>query len=432
MNLVNGIIIDEAECTAVLENIEDLILKTLQKPALDVNRVINACARLVENMESLEIMQKLPELGINPAMVQMYSAQIKESLGGEAIRRRLEIELGKGFDLPKPLRYSSNGAEAEQRLMPVGVIFHITAGNVDGLPFLSLLEGLLTGNINIVKLPKDEGGITAMLLMELFKAAPELAEYVYVFDYSSKDIYAMKTLAGLANAIVVWGGDEAVSAVRRLAEPNTKIIEWGHKISFAYVSKAGINQASLQKLAQHICLTNQLFCSSCQGIFLEDASETDIDDFCKLFLPILEQASKEHSLAQSEVERLFIQAQSTLELYHQKLERRKSGKRIFKGKACSITACSNSKLEPSIMYRNPWVKPMLRQDILRLRAYKSYLQTVALICGEEEHTELAELLLKAGVVKISLPLEMSDYSLGEAHDGVFPLRSYTRIISDFK
>jgi len=38
------------------------------------------------------------------------------------------------------------------------------------------------------------------------------------------------------------------------------------------------------------------------------------------------------------------------------------------------------------------------------------------------------LLIKAGVVRITKPFDMSSMSMGEAHDGTYPLRLYTRII----
>jgi hypothetical protein len=88
-------------------------------------------------------------------------------LNAEAIRKRIKIELGDNYDKPGELRYLHSQATAIQTIVPLGVLFHITAGNVDGLPFMSLLDGLLTGNINIVKLPKEEGGVTVSLLEEL-------------------------------------------------------------------------------------------------------------------------------------------------------------------------------------------------------------------------------------------------------------------------
>ncbi|MCL2034953.1 MAG: acyl-CoA reductase [Oscillospiraceae bacterium] len=429
MNLVNGKIISGAECDDVLEKIDEMITATLCKPLLDVNTVMNACDYLACNIESLEVINRLPELGVSNRLAEMYLGQIKEMLSAEALKNRIKTELGDAYDKPRTLTYLHSGATAVQMIAPLGVLFHITAGNVDGLPFVSVLEGLLTGNINIVKLPKEEGGITVSLLEELFKVEPSLREYVYVFDYSSKDIYAMNKLAKVADAIVIWGGDEAVKAVRSLADPNTKIIEWGHKISFAYVTMNGINNDSLERLAENICLTNQLFCSSCQGVFLDTDDMEEIYTFCEMFLPILERISYRNPIALDSASELFAKAQVTLQLYHAKIENRNSDSRIFRGRDCSISAYSDSILEPSIMYRNIWVKPLKKEKIISLRPYKGYLQTAALICSDDEHDDVSRNLLQTGLVKISDGFDMSNYAFGEAHDGVFTLRGYTKLVS---
>jgi len=429
MNFVNGKIISDSECDSVLERIDEMLMDTLRKPPLDVNLVINACDTIIQNIDSLDIVKRLPELGVSSVLAEIYMKQISQMLSAEAIRKRMRIELGENYDKPSALTYSHSGATAVQTIAPLGVLFHITAGNVDGLPFISLLDGLLTGNINIVKLPKEEGGITVSLLEELFKIEPSLKEYVYVFDYSSKDIHAMRKLATAADAIIVWGGDEAVSAVRKLADPNTKVIEWGHKISFAYVSKEGVKRNALEKLAFHICLTNQLFCSSCQGVFIDTDDMQDIYNFCEEFLPIFEKVCRENPFAFDAAARLFVQAEVTLQNYHRQIENKNNDIRVFRDQNCSITAQPDSKLETSIMYRNIWVKPLKRNDIIKLRPYKSYLQTAALICTEQEHTDLAQKLLQTGLVKISDGFEMSNYAFGEAHDGAFTLRCYTKLVS---
>lgn len=437
MNFVNGKIIPESECDFILEHIGERIIETVKKPPLNVELVIDACDRLVQNMDGLAILKRMPELGFSPALTEIYMKEVRAMLNAEAIRERLKTELGLPFGETRELIYAHSKATAVQTVAPLGVLFHITAGNVDGLPFLSLLEGLLTGNINIIKLPKEEGGITVALLEELFRIDPSLREYVYVFDYSSKDIRAMKKLAAVADAIVVWGGDEAVSAVRKMADPNTKIIEWGHKISFAYVTKAAMGKGAdpnpaLEKLARHICLTNQLFCSSCQGVYLDTDDMRDVYAFCEEFLPILEKTCRDNPFAFDASARLFIQAEITLDEYHRQIEKDETGKRLFRDENCSITACTDSRLETSVMYRNIWAKPLRREEIWYLRPYKGYLQTVALICAEQEHEELSQKLLRTGIVKISDGLDMSGYAFGEAHDGVFTLRSYTKVVSVHK
>lgn len=429
MNFVNGKIIGGSECDFVLEHIDEMLTDTLRKPPLDINLVINACDTIVKNIHNLDIVKRLPELGISPVLAEMYAKQIEGMLSAEAIRERMRIELGENYSKSRILTYPHSSATAVQTIAPLGVLFHITAGNVDGLPFISLLDGLLTGNINIVKLPKEEGGITVSLLEELFRIEPSLREYVYVFDYSSKDIHAMRKLAAAADAVIVWGGDEAVSAVRKLAAPNTKIVEWGHKISFAYVTKEGARENDLEKLAFHICLTNQLFCSSCQGIFLDTDNMRDVYDFCGEFLPLFEKVCRENPFYFDASANIFIQAEVTLQNYHRQIENNSPGVRVYRDRNCSITALPDSKLEPSVMYRNVWVKPLKRDKIINLRSYKSYLQTAALICAEQEHPELSQKLLQTGLVKISDGFEMSNYAFGEAHDGVFTLRCYTKLVS---
>ena len=52
----------------------------------------------------------------------------------------------------------------EEKKVPLGVIMHIGAGNALGLAAFSVMEGLLTGNINILKLPEYEGGISLKIL----------------------------------------------------------------------------------------------------------------------------------------------------------------------------------------------------------------------------------------------------------------------------
>ena len=428
MNFVNGKIVSEEECQGILDNIDNMILETLQKPPLDINLVIEACDAMVKNIASLNVMKKLPDLGINPVLVDIYISQVEQMFSAQAIRDRLRTELGADYDSPKEIVYSYSGAKARQMYAPLGVLFHITAGNMDVLPFVSLMEGLLCGNINIVKLPKVEQGITVSLLEELIKIQPALKEYIYAFDYSSRDIYAMKRLADVSDTVVVWGGDEAVKAVRTMANPNTRIIEWGHKISFAYATESA-DEESLKKLALNICLTNQLFCSSCQGIFLDTDNMEDVYAFCQKFLPVLEEVSRQNPFAFDDGTKLFTSARITLELYHKEIEAKRTGMRIFKGESCSITASPDSSLETSIMYRNIWVKPLKRDKILTLRRYKNYLQTAALLCNGQEYEELAGKLVQAGLVKVSDGFEMSNYAAGEAHDGVFALRGYLRVVS---
>ena len=198
---------------------------------------------------------------------------------------------------------------------PLGVLMHIAAGNADGLPVLSLAEGLVTGNINILKLPQADGGLSLELVQALIGLAPELADFIYVFDTPSSDIAAMRQMAAYSDGIVVWGGDAAVAAVRQMAPVGAKLIEWGHRLSFAYLSGYEDKARELAQLAAHIISTRQLLCSSCQVIFLDTEDMGQVHAFCEEFLPILEAAAQA-----GPPEEIGTRAQVTLRRYAAMLE----------------------------------------------------------------------------------------------------------------
>lgn len=425
MNLIDGKIFGTKDCDPILDTLEERITRTLAGEPLPIDALIAACDRLSNRLELGAYLPALQLLGIDPLTAERYLAQAKAMLSRDYLRSRLEIELGQQYDTPRSFTPLGNTSPVTQQIKPLGVLLHIAAGNADALPAFSVLEGLLVGNINLLKLPAEEGGISVYILKELIGEEPLLAPYIYVFDYSSKDLTSMEKLISAADAVVVWGGDAAVTALRRLVKPHTKLIEWGHKISFAYLSQGGMEEEALHTLAGHICENNQLFCSSCQGIYLDTEDMEEVYAFCARFLPILEKSTTARPLQLS----LAQQAQLTLQLYSRRLSPQE-GSRIFTGEGVSIAACPDATLEPAMQFRNLWVKPLPRQKLLAtLRPHKNHLQTAALLCAKDEFPSLAETLGRTGIVRITDPSNMSTSYCGAAHDGEYPLRRYTKILS---
>lgn len=423
MNMVQGRILNAHEGEKALERLEGQIIKTLEKPRLDPTLVIDACDAMAASMNGHQTTALMAELGVSAATAQQYLSKMKLFFSKEYLQARLKREFDGFADGPEEYVPPFFGTAVREEVYPLGVLLHIAAGNIDGLPIYSVLEGLITGNINILKLPQTGGGLTVQLLMQLFTIQPALAEYVYVFDYTSRDTEAIKALANLADAIVVWGGDRAVSAMRRIANPNTKIIEWGHKISFAYITQKGINDAALEKLAHNICETNQLTCSSCQGVFMDTQNMEEVKAFCKRFLPVLQRVS-------AKFPNPHMQAQSKLakHVYRRQLEVMYDDAIVYEQNNCSLVAQEDAKLETSLLYHSAWVKRLPRAKITRkLRPYKNYLQAVALLCAEEEKPALSEAFFRAGLVRVVKNADVSAHFCGAPHDGSYPLHFYTKV-----
>lgn len=427
MILAGGNVYHSLEQSVVLDSLEEEINETLSGGRLEREKVIAAADILGQRILRGEFSDI-----IGNAAAENYERYVKiaaETMKRSNIEYRVHTELGmtprERYDIFPPY-----GVERVSVCMrPLGTLFHIAAGNADGLPAFSVLEGLLTGNVNILKLPEADNGLSVEIFKRLIEIEPALERYIYVFDTPSSDIAAMRKMASMADGIVVWGGDEAVRAVRTLAPAGAKIIEWGHKLGFAYISGYENKGGELSSLAEHIIYTRQLLCSSCQTIYVDTESMEELEAFCAEFLPYLEREARRNPVTD-----IGAAADLTLRKYNAALEiaigESGSRSRIFQGESCSLTMCGDSLLELSYMYGNCLVKRLPAKDIVSgLRASKGYLQTAGLICAKDRRARLTEALMRAGVNRIMRAGNMSAGFCGEAHDGEYPLRRYMRIVN---
>lgn len=394
-----------------LSELRNQINDTLEQPALDPEILLDACQRLSEQILRGDYQAMLEAYGLADDISASQIQEASRLLSRSCLLQKAQVELGDAFRHPCRL--------------PLGVLFHIGAGNMEGLPAYSVIEGLLAGNINLLKLPEGDSGISAFLLNQLIRMAPILSRYIYVFRIPSSNTKRLRQLADLSDAVVIWGGDEAVRSVRSWADPGTKIIQWGHKISFAYITPAGICDHELKELAAHMVSTRQLLCSSCQGIYLDTADPQLLRQFCRHVLTYLDLAAAKMPPT------LDVTAQNSIRIQEARLvSMMEEGMQVYKGTFSSVLADLNPRLESSLLFGNCWVKPLPRSRILPiLRPYKGYLQTVGLFCGEGERDHLAHLFFRAGATRIK-GADMSGISDGESHDGEYPLRRYSKIVTN--
>lgn len=429
MILAGGNLYQTEQQHTVLNGLEAGINRTLMGSRLEPETVIAALDALGQRIDTGVYDALLFRLPIEHAEKQ--AKQVRELLRRENLEYKLHTELPENFLRITETAPPLGGTRVQNHPMPLGVLFHIAAGNVDGLPVYSVVEGLLTGNINLLKLPQADQGLSLRLVQELMEIEPALTEYIYVFDTPSDDLAGMQKLANVADGIVVWGGDAAVQAVRRMAPAGVKLIEWGHRLSFAYVAGYEEEAAELSALADHLMETKGLLCSSCQTIFVDTESMDVLYLFCNTFLPYLEQAAKRHPAGS-----IGTAAEMTLKRYNDRLEAllndRKTGP-IFRGEGCSLTAYPDSELELSGLFGHLSVKRLPRRELMNtLRRKKGYLQTAGLLCPAGEREELSLQLLRCGVNRVTRAGSMSHTFLGEAHDGEYPLLRYLRMTNTEK
>ena len=415
MILANGHLLPDDQLPQVLSRLEGELLSVLACPPLEPEAAMGAAPALLERLDSGELAPLLAQYA-SPQLMESI-AQYRQLLTPESLGYKLKAETGGLIpETDRPFGRST--------VLPLGVLLHITAGNLDGLPAFSAVEGLLTGNINLVKLPSGDTGLSLALLKLLADTEPRLAPYLYVFPIPSRDQASLQALARLADGIVTWGGEDTVRAVRALAPPGCRLIEWGHRLSFAYLSGPAGEEA-LAGLAEHIIRTAGLLCSSCQVIYLDADRMEALEEFAHTFLPILERAARGGRRSAGQT------ALSTLHGWEHLLERAADGSpgQVLRGRGCSVTLCPDRDLELSPLYGNVLVKCLPRREIISvLGRQRGRLQTAGLLCPPSDWEELSSLLARAGVTRVTPPGGMSDPLLGEGHDGEYPLRRYLRVV----
>ncbi len=415
MIFANGKLLPDSERKNIIARLEREINAVRMGPPLEAETVVAAVDALGKRLAGGEFDRLLAQF--LPPNVTL--SDLLPLLTREAIQAKLTAELG-----PDPFGDRAF-PKTTARVLPLGTLLHIAPGNMPGLPVYTALEGLLTGNVNLVKLPRGDKGLSLAAFRLLTEQEPRLAPYLYGFDLPSGETEPLKALAALADGVVTWGGEGAVAAARAISPPGCKLIEWGHRLSFAYLSGYEDKQAELSALAQHLVETNQRLCSSCQVIFLDTERREEAEAFCGEFLPILESAARRPGPGAG--------AKATLSGYTALLERavegRSAGERLYQGRGCSLILRSDRELELSPMEGNVLVKCLPQRELFSaLRREKGRLQTAGLICAPEKRGELTRLLARAGLTRITRAGTLSASFPGEAHDGEYPLRRYLRVV----
>ncbi|HEY0953582.1 MAG TPA: acyl-CoA reductase [Roseateles sp.] len=165
-------------------------------------------------------------------------------------------------------------AEGGGWLQPRGLCFHVAPGNVDTIFVYSWMLSLLCGNRSVVRLSSRDSEQTRCLLGVLARqlALPEwqeIARRVLVLRYGHDDAISGR-LSAACDIRIVWGGDNAVRALRALPLPTTATeLCFPDKFSLAVLDVAAVaalDDTALAQLAQRFTADaysfGQMACSS--------------------------------------------------------------------------------------------------------------------------------------------------------------------------
>jgi hypothetical protein len=162
-------------------------------------------------------------------------------------------------------------------------VLHLAPSNVDTLFIYSWALSYLCGNANVVRLSQESGVIVQALLRVIDSVASSDAELrgSYRFVTYGHDEEITGALSAWCAHRVIWGGDEAVAAIRPLPLPSHASERvFGNKYSFAVIDAARYRSAPPEERARvasgffnDLFWFDQMACSSPHVVFWIGAVE---------------------------------------------------------------------------------------------------------------------------------------------------------------
>ncbi|KAA0961753.1 aldehyde dehydrogenase family protein [Pseudomonas sp. ANT_H12B] len=415
MYLVDGQLRDDVTLETTLDFLQKQLPRRLNTP-IDSDTVIESAARFAALLQNRSLALPLEDdqrLGLIDFCQRTH------------LSTKLERELGAQ---PRSLRRIEYRHAHFESWHPLGLVVHITPGNAPMLAFCAVLESLLAGNINWLRPSSSDEGLTAQLLAALVSCdtSGRLAEFVAVMPVSTSQIAQLCTHA---DGVAAWGGEKALKAIRQQIPAGCRWIDWGHRISFAYLSPDAATPSTLDALVNEVCSLDQQACSSPQWVLVDSNDPAVLRDLGeRLGEAFNRRAPHWPALVPTDQEASEITTRTVMaQLDH--CFANQTGQ-VWAGQGWRVIWEHNQSLAPSPLFRTVLLKPVPQHLIAEtLLPWRTVLQSCALICPWTQTPGLVRTLVNAGVTRIAPCGSIHDGYAGEPHDGVYALTRLSRRLS---
>jgi hypothetical protein len=220
----------------------------VQRSTADIIAVIDAAAeRLTTGDMRALALRALPAIsGFSPPM----AARILDGMAGEwrapALRALITAELGDGALLDG---FVASGSRRVRAFGPP-LITHIFSGNVPGVAVTSLVRALLVKSASLGKTAAGEPVLAPLFARAVTEVDEAIGACIAVTYWPGGESEQEAEALAVADAIVVYGGENVVAGVRARAPGSRRIIEHGPKLSFGIIGRDALHShADAQDLA---------------------------------------------------------------------------------------------------------------------------------------------------------------------------------------
>lgn len=312
---------------------------------------------------------------------------------------------------------------------PRGVVTHWLAGNVPILGMISLIQGILAKNINVVKLPRQNGLVLPSLMDHIRRhktaqiSGEEVIACVRLLYCNKDDAKGQRLLSDVSNVRVAWGGLEAVESV--LAIPKKYGVEdviFGPKYSFCAIGRDSLSKELVDDIGLKLALDASIFdqhgCNSPHVVFLERGGSMQALELAEALARGMEKALKRIPKAE-------VSSGEAYKIVETRSEYALEG-RVFQSKGTEWTVVLMDGLRelPTPCFSRVLFVTEVDDlfDVVKLISHRN--QTLGLLLDDERRASFAEAVTAAGIERITNVGKMSLFSY--PWDGMFPMERFVR------
>jgi hypothetical protein len=397
-----------------------------------------AGARFLDPADLLrrEALERLP---VDAALSAEEAGHVLDGMARDWTLERLSSAVRADFPDPDVLDGFRPGPRGElHRAVPPRLLVQVCSGNVPGTGATALLRGLLVGAPTLLKPGRGDRVLPELMGRALQEEAGDgpgsLSQGFAVAGWAGGHGGELERAAlARADRVVVYGGSEAVTAVREATGPLTPVVVYGPRVSIGVVlADATADPRIVEAAAQAVAAYEQRGCVSPHIVWVEEGGERSPHDWARALAGSLE------SLAPAPGPPTGTVDPSVPEVPHAAMRglaeaaayraASGTGDGIFGGPERGwmvLWEPGDRPFEPSCLGRTVRVRPLPSIEGLepRLEAGRRVLQSAAVEGPEAGRTHAALLLARSGITRITTFGRQPWPPAWWRHDGEGPLRA---------
>lgn len=374
----------------------------------------------------------LESTGLGEALLRESLEALPRLLDPVALASRMERDLAPPFE-----EAAAPGAPPWRLLVrPVGQVLHVSAGNTFLGGVESLVNGLITGNVNYFKTAEGDRAFPLVFARSVAESDPErlFAGRLAVLSWRGGDEAIESLFKREMDAIIFYGGDGALASWRSGLGPGTTLISHGPRMGIGVVSRLGRRRQGPRELAQRIALDMSIWeqraCNSLHTLFLQVGEPAEAPFIEALTSSLDRMARVFPTDARSVEEDVEVLRARELARAARLTGRPVSVQGAPGGEWTVIRQGADEPLSPSPLGRTVFLRPYVSLEDLvgSLVPHESNLQTAGYCLDPSELREYAMALASVGVTRLCPFGVMTLPPSGSPHEGRYELRDLSKLV----